>query len=95
MYQLEIIKPWRYRDRARGSQTLVPGLYDVPSQVSAALAARAVAEGMGHPRERIQQVPLAEQSPVLAGLPKRKRGRPRKYPATNDRSLGVAPENKS
>lgn len=88
-YQVEIIKPWSYRDRARGMQKIAPGCYRVPEELGSDIAARAVGEGMAR-----KLVKTADLDPV--GPPVNFRGKTRRKPRPpKNKSLGPAPENKS
>lgn len=86
MYQLVIIKPWRYRDRKRGMQTLQPGRYSVPQQVPESVARLAVDQGMAT-LTRLAPPPMDTPAvqPAAAN---------RKRPPRN-KARGPAPENKS
>ena len=87
MYQIEIFRPWRFFDRARGAQSLAPGFYAVPIDISEAIAKRAVDQGMG----RRLNLPPEDTGPPAEAVPViRKRGRPPK-----NRALNGAPNNKS
>lgn len=86
-FNIDIAKPWRYRDRKRGIREIVPGTYRVPDDLPSEVAELAVQQGMGK-----KWVP---QSPVAIATAVRKRGRPRKYPAPENKMLPNASENKS
>ena len=46
MRQLEVLRDWRYRDRARGSRMLSKGLYKIPDEISEKVATLAVEQGV-------------------------------------------------
>lgn len=83
-YQLIIRAPWPHRDPKRGRQVLPAGTYEVPDQLSPALAELAIAQGMG--RKIPPPAPPLELPPAPPALAKPKR----RY----RRRKGAAPENK-
>ena len=46
MRMLQVVRNWQYRDRVRGSKTLVVGFYSVPEQVPDWVADLAVSQGV-------------------------------------------------
>lgn len=103
MIRLIVPKPWKHRDPKLGVQVLPAGEYSVPGEVSEALASRAITEGMATtyhvrmpesvvvPVEPVE-IEAVEAEPVEQ---KKKRGRPRKGPAPDNKAHGAAPENKA
>lgn len=102
MIRLVVPNPWKHRDPRNGIQVLPAGEYSVPDQVSEALAQRAITEGMATSyRVRMPESVIVPAEPVEveaaeADEPvKKKRGRPRKGPAPENKAFGAAPENKA
>lgn len=96
-HRLIVPKFWKYRHRKHGMQELPPGEYSVPDQIPMDVADRCVNEGMG----TLYRVRMPAFIPVAGVVvdsardeqPVKRRGRPRKGPAPENKVLHVA-ENK-
>lgn len=90
-YRIVTTKPWRYRDPKRGVRVLEPGVYDVPKDLPERIGQLCVDQGMARkltppatPREE-------DRAKLVKGIvAPRKRGRPRKTPAPENKALHVA-----
>ena len=88
-YKITLTKPWPYRHPTKGRSVLAPGTYAIPEDLPDIVGLRAIGEGIA---ERIEVEKISESVAVIATAPKR-RGRPRKTPATQNKLANVA-ENK-
>lgn len=105
-FTINILRAWRFRHRKHGAQVLSPGVYYVPDQIEERYALLAIDQGMAvrmnppviPPVEAPQAVreivlPVNAQSDYAPAKAPRKRGRPRKHQAPENKLLHVA-ENK-
>jgi hypothetical protein len=105
-YQIRTHREWRYRHPKKGISVLPPGLHNVPADLPEAVAELAVLQGMAQKlappaspvREFVSRLPDEGSSRVneratelVKEIAKpRKRGRPRKGPAPENKALHVA-----
>lgn len=95
-YQITTERPWPYRHPKKGRAVLTPGVYAVPEQLPYEVAELAVAQGVA--KRSVLQIDLPPHvinavDAITDAMTKKRRGRPRKTPAPDNKALHVA-ENK-
>jgi hypothetical protein len=92
-YQITTERPWPYRHPKKGRTVLQPGIYSIPEQLPYDIAELAVSQGVA--KRSMLQVNLPPRvinavETITDAVTKKRRGRPRKGPAPENKALHVA-----